>query len=133
MTGILIYVCLSLTHAAPEGIGDLFAESQYQNNYDQPLDVLCAKGAGMYQVQSVYNGGARDRRWSWHCKNLKLNANTQCALLIMLTVLTSPCTLCVAVINTLLEFIATMIMDVKIVGGDSPAALQKDSKFMAAG
>lgn len=54
-------------------------------------------------------------------------------LLIMLTILTSQCTLCVEVINTLLEFTATMIMDVKIVGGDSHAALRKDSKFMAAG
>ena len=58
---------------------DLFAESQYQNDYDQPLDVRCASGAGMYQVQSIYDGGRRDRRWSWYCKNLKRNANTQCA------------------------------------------------------
>ena len=49
-------------------------------------------------------------------------------LLILLTILTSQCTLCVAVINTLLEFTATMITDVKIVGGDSRAALRKDSK-----
>ena len=69
----------SLTHAAPESLEDLFAESQYQNDYDQPLDVRCHKGAGMYQVQSIYNGGARDRRWSWQCKNHKLSGNTQCA------------------------------------------------------
>ena len=77
---ILVSVCLSLTHAAPEGMEfDIFAESQYQNNYDQPLDVRCGTGAGMHHVQSVYDGGHRDRRWTWHCKSLKLNANTQCA------------------------------------------------------
>ena len=52
---------------------------------------------------------------------------------IMLTILTSQCTSCVAVINILLEFIATMITGVKIEGGDSRAALQRGSKFMAAG
>lgn len=53
--------------------------------------------------------------------------------LIMLTILTSLCTSCVAVISTLLEYTATMITGVKIEGGGSHAALRKDSKSMAAG
>ena len=79
-TGVILLVCLSLIHAAPKNLAELIADIQYQNQYDQRLLAYCHGGAGMYQVQSVYSDGARDRVWSWQCKNLKMNAyNSQCA------------------------------------------------------
>ena len=76
----MLIMCLSLAHAYPMGgFNDLVADIQYQNEYDQPLNVYCHPRDGVYQVESVYSHGARDRRWTWHCRNLKKSGSTRCA------------------------------------------------------
>ena len=54
------------------------AELQWQNTYDGQLSKACPTGQGFYRVRSEYNGGTRDRRWEFHCRQIIQKGNPTC-------------------------------------------------------
>ena len=54
------------------------AEIQYQNEYDQRLQVHCQGKHGMYKVISVHNNKREDRIWDWKCRQVVKRGNPKC-------------------------------------------------------
>ena len=60
-------VCMLLVHSCIK----LFVFSvrkRQQNGFDGVLDVDCSDSQAFYRVQSEYDDGFGDRRWTWSCK-----------------------------------------------------------------
>lgn len=49
---------------------DVEIQVHYQNEWDGILHTTCAKGYGLYQVQSVHNSFYEDRRWRFDCRRV---------------------------------------------------------------
>ena len=47
-------------------------EVHYQNGWDQPLQVECSDGFGIYSAESVHDNHREDRRWQFDCKRVSL-------------------------------------------------------------
>ena len=54
------------------------AKTQWQNEYDDELDVVCPDKQGFYRVVSQYDGTTRDRQWQWDCREVTKTTTANC-------------------------------------------------------
>ena len=54
------------------------AKTQWQNEYDDELNIVCPDKQGFYRVVSQYYGMTRDRQWQWDCREVTKTTKTNC-------------------------------------------------------
>ena len=77
--GVVIFLCIAATCVASDH-ANAFAEIQFQNEFDQPLDAQCSGAYGMYKVLSVHSDTKEDRVWNWKCRQVVDHCHPKCYL-----------------------------------------------------
>ena len=55
------------------------AQAQWQNGWDQRLNVRCRNNQAFYRVKSYHDNRRKDRRWQWNCRTVLKNTKfTNC-------------------------------------------------------
>lgn len=57
-----------------------YTTGQYQNEYEQDLNVECASGSGLHRVRSEHSDPHQDRKWRWDCRLVSYKKYIECKI-----------------------------------------------------